>query len=411
MITGRSFDHPVFFNSGNILAVLSKQYMKGERAMKKGLVGLATVMMCAGSLSAATITTIEQLDELAEFSFSAMGDNNGYAAWNYDPAGGNDAKFIGMDRLERWIRNNDAFCIGVGDHAIGTRKYWFKMTEKDPFFHNHYYPAVGDNCNETDYFYGVTADQATWGRGWVQFKALNNFFERNTPIDQIEFRPKGDTPVLSSKSKAKPNVLVQYEDQLCEYYAKRKQGKFTFHMIVLNVPDPGVLTPRSKAFMMDQLNRITAAGKTNYDVVIVVAQKARWVQRAEAKGWISRAERDTLMTVADLILCGDDHIYRRQNEFDADYDGTEALWMNSGQPCPNTGSGQGYLNLHMFDHPPRFTAQYIYVKDNATRKLHVDPVLVGRQQRALPEECVKPVMKIINGPRVRVDWNNFETAE
>lgn len=369
-------------------------------------------VLLAGDLSAVVVSTIEQLDTLAAenggFSFSIMGDNNGYEAWQYTrPDGGvpdNNAK--GMARLQPWIETNDKFCLAVGDHAIGTRKYWYRMNETNAFWHNHYYPSLGDNCNGTDYFYGVTGDQAVWGRGWVMFKALNNFFTRSNATEQIIFRqPDTNSPVYSSVSKAKPDTLVPYPDQLCDYYAKRIQGAFTFHIISVNFPDPGVLAARSKDFMMNKLYAL-AATKTDHDIIIVLAQKNNWLQRAQDKGWISRAERDALMSIADLTVCGDDHVYRRQNNFDADYDRTEALWMNSGQPCSTTGSGRGYLNCHVFDNPPRFTVQYI-LTDPATRTLHVNAYQIGTLQKNLPAECTKPYLKYINGPYVSVDWNNF----
>ena len=134
--------------------------------------------------------------------------------------------------------------------------------------------------------------------------------------------------------------MVNYPDQLCEYYAKRTQGPFTFHILGLNIPDPGVLTPRSKNWMMSKIMEI-GAFKTDYDILVISAQKARWVSRAVSSGWLSSQERNTMMTTADLILCGDDHIYRRQNDVDQYYDGTEAIWMNIGQPCSTTGSGRG----------------------------------------------------------------------
>lgn len=380
--------------------------------MKKIPLCFLMTMWMANSLFAVVVSTIEQLDTLAEenggFSFSVMGDNNGYEAWQYNrPDGGApDVKAKGMSRLQPWIENNDAFCLGVGDHAIGTRKYWYKMNETNSFWHNNFYPSLGDNGNGTDYFYGVTADQATWGRGWVMFKALNNFFTRNTAIDQIEFRQPEETPVYSSVSKGDRDTLVPYPDQLCDYYAKRTQGAFTFHIISVNCPDPGVLAERSKNFMTNKLYEL-ATEKTDYDVIIVLAQKANWLERAESKDWISRDERDAVMTIADLTVNGDDHIYRRQSNFDGDYDGTEALWMNSGQPCWNTGSGRGYLNFHVFDNPPRFTVQYILTETNSRRLLHVDACQIGSKQKELPPEYTQPYLKYINGPVESVDWNNF----
>lgn len=374
--------------------------------MRTLILCIISSLLLANSSFAVKITTIEQLDGLAEFSFSAFGDNNGYAARHYTVSG--DAKAKGMARLEPFIKNNDAFVLGSGDHAIGNRKTWYQMNETDSFWHNHYYPVLGDNCNETDYFYGVTGNQAHWGRGWVMFKALNNFINRNTAIDQITFRPKGTNKVYSAKSKAEPDVMVPYDDQLCDYYAKRIQGKFTFHIIGINIPNPGVMAPVTKNFMMSKLNQIAAAGKTDYDVVIVNAQQAKWVQRAKDRKWMTAAEVDTLMTVADLILCGDDHIYRRQSEFDAVYNGTGAIWMNVGQPCVSTGAGRGYLNFHMFDNPPRFTVQYIFTETESTRKLHVNAVQLSSTQRDVPAAHTKPYLKYINGPYVSVDWNNFQ---
>ncbi|MBM4152484.1 MAG: hypothetical protein FJ220_03045, partial [Kiritimatiellaceae bacterium] len=376
--------------------------------MKKILFSVFLTLCMVNSLPAVVVTTIEQLDELAAtnggFSFSIMGDNNGYAAYNYNSLG--DATAIGMARLEPWIKDNDEFCLAVGDHAIGTRKYWYTMNETDPFWHNHYYPSLGDNCNGTDYFYGSTADQAIWGRGWVMFKALNNFFTRSNETEQIIFRqPDTNNPVYSSVSKANPDTLVPYPDQLCDYYVKRKQGNFTFHIISVNVPDPGVLAARSKDFMMNKLYEL-AAIKTDYDIIVVLAQKNNWLKRAQDKGWISRAERDAFMSIVDLTVNGDDHIYRRQNNFDADYNRTEALWMNSGAPA-STGALWGYLNVHVFDNPPRFVVQYIDVQNQSTRKLHVNPVKKSSTQQAQPDADTKPIMKYVNGPYVSVDWNNF----
>jgi hypothetical protein len=350
-----------------------------------------------------TIHKIEDLDSMAAFSFSIFGDHNGMAARNYDEFG--DPSALGMSRLEKWIKANDKFAIGVGDHAIGNRKYWIWQTEKDAFWNNHFYPAVGDNCNETDYFYGKTGNQAEWGRGWVMFKALNKFFNRNTSVDKIVFRQPESTPVYSSKSKAEPNTLVPYKDQLVDYYVTRKQGKFNIHIVVVHYASPGVLDARSKNFMMNRLRSLSAT-RTNYDIIVVIAQRAEFLRSAQSAGHMTRAERDTVMRVADLVVCGDSHIYARQTMFDKDYDGKEALFMNSGAAY-QTGALWGYLNVHVFDNPPRFSVQYIDVQFKNTRQLHVEPVRRSSVQKAQPEEAVSPVLKVVNGPRSRIDWKRF----
>ncbi len=64
----------------------------------------------------------------------------------------------------------------------------------------------------------------------------------------------------------------------------------------------------------------------------------------------------------------------------------------------------------MFDHPPRFTAQYLECKDESERKLHVGAY---QNYHILPErketvELVHPMMKEIGGLITQpLDWNRF----
>ena len=90
------------------------------------------------------------------------------------------------------------------------------VMKNDPFFHNHFYPVIGDHDNETRLYYnGISGLQTDWGRGWVIFKSLNNFFNRS----DVEFRPKQSSKVLSGGK--------YYDDQLIDYHAKRKEAGFT----------------------------------------------------------------------------------------------------------------------------------------------------------------------------------------
>ena len=59
--------------------------------------------------------TIEELDNVASFSFSIMSDNKGYSIENPH-----------MYKCDKWIKDaGDRFIIGVGDHVKDNRKNLF----------------------------------------------------------------------------------------------------------------------------------------------------------------------------------------------------------------------------------------------------------------------------------------------
>jgi hypothetical protein len=107
----------------------------------------------------------------------------------------------------------------------------------------------------------------------------------------------------------------------------------------------------------------------------------------------------------DLIICSSDHRFRRIHELDGRVP-NQALIVDSGQ-CSTRG---GYLDIHVFDNPPRFTAQYIECKDESVRKLHAGAY---QNLHMLPErketvELFHPMMKKVNGTITQpLDWEQF----
>ena len=131
-----------------------------------------------------SVTSIEQLDELAVFNFSIMSDNKGYSEKNWNNYG--DVEGLYSLRVKEWIKEDSEFVLGLGDHFMPNRDNFLDTMQNDTWWHHNFYPNVGDHDNETKIldYNGQTGGQNEWGRGWVIFKAVDDFFNR----PEVEFR-------------------------------------------------------------------------------------------------------------------------------------------------------------------------------------------------------------------------------
>jgi hypothetical protein len=353
---------------------------------------LTAFVLVSVSGSYAGITTIEELDKAKVFSFAIMSDNKGFGAEGTNPNNVITKKFVD------WVSANDEFCLGVGDHfttSSAERLKFRDVMEKNTYFHNNFYPIAGDHDNETQLFYGTIGSDTDWGRGWVIFKMLNNFFER----PEVEFRPKQSAKVLSGGK--------YYDDQLVDYYAKRSKGGFTVHVLGLHYGDHSAFALPTKNFMISKLKTL-AATKTDRDIIVVLAHSIdKFFLNAIAGKYMTQSEADLVMNTADLVCDASVHKFWRHRDYDGKYDGNEALWINTGVLDVASTCLAGYVNIHVFDNPPRFTMQWIETENVIKRRLHIGPV--KHSDNILDIETV-PMVKYVNGPFKQVDWSKFNST-
>ncbi|MCK5173339.1 MAG: hypothetical protein KAR47_08100, partial [Planctomycetes bacterium] len=133
----------------------------------------------------------------------------------------------------------------------------------------------------------------------------------------------------------------------------------------------------------------------------------RWFSRAwQEWGVWNESEIDFMLGNTDMIVCASDHRFRRVHELDGRVP-NQALIVDSGQCNATRG---GYLEIHVFDNPPRFTVQYTECTDETSRMLQVGAY---KKYHILPVrnetiEQFHPMMKEIDGPITQpLDWNNF----
>ena len=341
--------------------------------------------MC--DLTAAGISTIEELDDAALFSFSVISDNQG-----------NSTNMAPIAKALEWIRSNNEFCIGNGDlfNGSGGDPFGDLLSDTNSWYHYNFYPVIGDHDNEIR-IDGVRGQEKLWGRGHIIFDMVDDFYHR----PNVEFRSPLDKKVVSGGA--------EYEDQYIDYYAKEAHGIFNMHIIAIHKGDKSALARRSADFMIGKVKELSST-KTDHDIIILVAHDEKWLHR----GWVdwgvfTESEVDFLLDNTDLIICSSDHRFRRIHELDGRV-ANQALIVDSGQ-CKNRG---GYLEIHMFDNPPRFTAQYLECKDESVRTLHSGAY---QNLHILPErketvELFHPMMKEINGPITQpLDWSCFDPQE
>ncbi|MCK5565983.1 MAG: hypothetical protein KAJ07_12115, partial [Planctomycetes bacterium] len=189
-------------------------------------------------------------------------------------------------------------------------------------------------------------------------------------------------------------------------YAKETHGKFTVHIVAVHIGDKSVFAKRSADFMYNKVKELSTS-KTDHDIIVLVAHDERWFSRAwQEWGVWNESEIDFMLGNTDMIVCASDHRFRRVHELDGRVP-NQALIVDSGQCNATRG---GYLEIHVFDNPPRFTTQYTECADETSRtlqagaykKYHILPV------RNETVEQFHPMMKEINGPITQpLDWNNF----
>jgi len=343
------------------------------------LVLLTTQAVCAVPTA---ISTIEELDEAALFSFAVFGDHHG-ASRN----GGTRRE--NMARLDDYVQKHDQFVIGLGDHILkyypetaypkGTANSFVNFIETDPYWNNHFYPNIGDHDNQYE------ADlKQNWGYGWKLFTHLNDFFNR----PNVEFREPGVQKI--------ENKGQWYDDQLVDYYAwfdhqgypEIPEG-YTVHVISLHYGSGLVFADQSRDFMMSQLENL-AARRTDKDIILLVSQ-AQGEFVANIASSLNESQRSLLLQTADFIIDGNSHKFHRHARYDQHYS-NGALCMNVGTPIlKNSENARGYLNFHVLANPTRVAVQYIDL-DAAERTLQEGPVSANYMN-----ELSGPWMKTVDG--------------
>jgi predicted alpha-1,2-mannosidase len=337
------------------------------------------------NVPAAVISTIDQLDEAAEFSFSILSDNQG------------NSESGPISKAIPWIRSHDKFCIGNGDLFNGNNDTFQNvLSDVNDWFHYNFYPVIGDHDNEIR-IDGVRGHEKDWGRSYIVFDMVAGIYNR----PNVEFRVPENRKVLSRGE--------QYDDQYLDFYAKETHGKFTVHIIAVHIGDKSVFAKRSANFMYNKVKELSKS-KTDHDIIVLVAHDERWFSRAWQEWGVWKADQiDFMLGNTDMIVCSSDHRFRRVHELDGRVP-NQALIVDSGQCNATRG---GYLEVHVFDNPPRLTAQYTECADETSRVLQVGAY---KKRHILPErketdEQFHPMMKEINGPITQpIDWNNFDLA-
>ncbi len=297
------------------------------------------------------ISTIQELDEAAVFSFAIMSDNKGDSPSSKDE----------FARMVEWIDEaGDAFVIGLGDHV---KKGWdndfLSFLEENQWWQLNFYPNVADGENE---FYGES--QADWGAG---------------------------APVLDEVNLSyRPNVDIREND--CEYYAQIEVGKYTVHLIQLHYSDnPADDTIAFREDSREYLIRtLEGIPKGKRDIVIVGAHSfdGFWLDE------LSPERQKMVVEKADLVLSATTHFFTR------DY---LPHYVTSGALCINTGSitypasycPYGYVQVHILKKPFSMVVQYV----NA-----------ARSKREMQHHEYSYV-KVIDGPIVETEFRDVRPEE
>ncbi len=288
----------------------------------------AASAVASGTSDLAAVRTIEDLDKIAVFSFSAMSDNNGDSPRN-------STEFA---RMTRWIEESgDRFVIGLGDHlAKGLQNSFLPFLAENKWWHDHFYPNVADHENE---YYGV--GQWDWGAG-RKFLDVVDLRSRKG----VELRPNG-----------------------AEYYAKIPVKDYTVHLIQLSYPDEPedpeeAFKPDSRKYL---IKTIQAIKKSDKDIIVACAHSCygTWIHM------LSKEQRKIVMEKADLVLSATTHYFIRIPVLGHGDHG--ALCLNTGSIThPRFLSPPGYLQVHVLANPTRLVAQYIRA-DREKRELQSAP--------------------------------------
>ena len=263
---------------------------------------------------------IKSLNEISAFTFAIFSDNKGDSPKN-------SKIFL---RMVNWIKeNNDLFVIGLGDHVKkGWNNSFLNFLEKNQWWHDNFYPNIADGENA---YYGWR--QFSWGAGGEFLKTVN--------MDK--------------------NAVVKIRKNGCEYYLKRKIGKFTIHLIQLHFPDEPRDTKKSfrensKEFMAKTLQKIN---KTDYDIVIVGAHSRNgfWYNELNDK------QKNILNKKADLVLSATTHYFKRKI-FEKDLKNAP-LFINTGSiTYPAAYSKFGFIQVNVLENPNLIVLQYINAAKN-----------------------------------------------
>ena len=252
------------------------------------------------------VTSIGDLDRLADLHFAIMSDNKGDSPLSS----------VEFARMTAWIKEgNPAFMIGLGDHV----KYRWENTfipwlQSDPWWREHFYPNVADGENE---YYSPTHRQSDYGEG--------------APIlDLVELD--------AHASVIRPNRS--------EYYARISVGTYTVHLIQMHFSDQprdaAIAFPESsRVWMMETLKGIEKGDK---DLIIVAAH-------SRTGSWdmvLSPERRQFLLNKADLVLSATTHRFEAW---------VREGFEKGGAVCVNTGSvnypgpmaANGYVEIHLIE--------------------------------------------------------------
>ncbi len=277
---------------------------------------ISTYLLSTSSIVAQK--TIEELDNVASFSFSIMSDNKGYSVENPH-----------MYKCDKWIKDaGDRFIIGVGDHVKDNKKNLFlNLLKNDTLWHNHFYPNVADGENE---YWGT--GQGDWGAGH---------------------------PILNSVDLAnKKNVKLR--DNKCEYYAVEEHSGIKVHIVQLHYSD----TPKNPLVAFHEntrkylMNTLDSINKTDNDIIVVLAHTGDWFNQ------LSLERKKKLMNKADIILGATSHFFKRYHYLDDD-NTCDAIAFNSG--AVGNSIDNGFMQVHVLKNPTRMIVQY--QRTNATTRL------------------------------------------
>jgi hypothetical protein len=186
-------------------------------------------------------------------------------------------------------------------------------------------------------------------------------------------------------------------------------------MIVVYKNDRAPFARMSAQFMLDKLNTLLAAGKTKYDIIMLLGHEERWLTRAcsatdgHFPGPMTTNEVKYCFESSDIVIGASDHQFRRMNNVDSWGLSNPAIYIDSGQVW-NTASTEGYLEFHVFDDTnPFVTCQYINA-DITSRILHVGRANNGAIsiKSGHTADSQYPMKKVIDGAWTQpFNWSTF----
>jgi len=347
--------------------------------MKKS--GLFIICILLANCLFAGVANIGELDDAAVFSFSIMSDNKGEAM--------NSSAFTDF---YNWALPHSEWVFGLGDNLEGGSDTFDNFLGSDSYMRDKFYPNVGDGENQH-----YDGDQGTWGAGWEIFNEVNNFFNRSW----VSFRPLSSDP----------------DDRKVDYYAhfdNVKGSGFNVHLISLHYSDQydgnmaggDGFQEVTQAYCQSTLEAIEAGGKTDKDIVIVLAHTGSWQDSFDNN---SAYREQLLCEVADFTCGASSHVFQRYDILNEYGGANSAVHYNSGQCLENaTGSTHGYVELHVLDNPPRLVVQYIDCERRSSRQLARTG---GLEKTGVADPFTSPLVKEINGPSYYItNWANLETT-